>query len=159
MPDLLSVEQVAERLGLHVRTVRRYVREGRLRARRIGKQYRIARTDYEAFTEGIADGASIDADRTLAIDASSIVTVEPIGREGADALLQALLAAAAARATGEEPMRVHTVYEPARRRLKIVALGGLAASAELFRTVEAGLRARADQSSPGRPLPAPSANR
>lgn len=158
MPDLFSVEQVAERLGLHVRTVRRYVREGRLRARRIGKQYRIARADYVAFTEGTADSAPGDADRTLAVDASSIVTVEPIGRDRADALLQVLLAAAAARAPGEEPMRVHTAYDPARRRLKIVALGGLAAGAELFRTVEAGLRGRADQSSPRRPLPAPSAN-
>ncbi len=46
MPDeLLSVEQVAELLGLHVRTVRNYVRDGRLKAVRIGKQYRITRTD------------------------------------------------------------------------------------------------------------------
>ena len=76
----------------------------------------------------------------------------------ADALLQVLLAAAAARAAGEEPMRVHTAYDAARRRLKIVALGGLAASAELLRTVEAALRERADQRLPRRPLPAPSAN-
>ena len=45
-----SVEQVAERLGLHVRTVRNYVRDGRLKAVRIGKQYRIARTDLEELT-------------------------------------------------------------------------------------------------------------
>jgi excisionase family DNA binding protein len=30
---------------LHVRTVRKYVRDGRLKAVRIGKQYRIARDD------------------------------------------------------------------------------------------------------------------
>ena len=47
---LYSVEQVAERLGLHVRTVRNYVRDGRLKAVRIGKQYRIAREDLEALT-------------------------------------------------------------------------------------------------------------
>ena len=41
--ELYSVEQVAERLGLHVKTVRSYVREGRLKAVRIGKQYRIGR--------------------------------------------------------------------------------------------------------------------
>ena len=48
--ELYSVEQVAERLGLHVKTVRNYVREGRLKAVRIGKQYRIAREDLAAMT-------------------------------------------------------------------------------------------------------------
>jgi excisionase family DNA binding protein len=50
--ELFSVEQVADRLGLHVRTVRAYVRDGRLKAVRIGKQYRIARADLEALTGG-----------------------------------------------------------------------------------------------------------
>ena len=36
--ELYSVEQVAEHLGLHVRTVRNYVRDGRLKAVRIGKR-------------------------------------------------------------------------------------------------------------------------
>ena len=48
--DLYSAEQVADRLGLHVRTVRNYVREGRLKAVRIGKQYRIAGEDLAALT-------------------------------------------------------------------------------------------------------------
>ena len=47
-PSLLSVEQVAEILKLHVRTVRNYVRSGSLKATRIGKQYRIALGDLEA---------------------------------------------------------------------------------------------------------------
>jgi excisionase family DNA binding protein len=47
--QLYSAEEVAEQLGLHVRTVRGYVRDGRLRAVRIGKQYRITREDIEAF--------------------------------------------------------------------------------------------------------------
>src|SRR5258708_39984336 len=49
-PSLLSVEQVAEILKLHVRTIRNYVRSGALKATRIGKQYRIALGDLEAFT-------------------------------------------------------------------------------------------------------------
>ncbi|MEE3921927.1 helix-turn-helix domain-containing protein [Micromonospora sp. BRA006-A] len=48
--DMYSVEQVADLLGLHVRTVRGYIRSGRLRATRIGKQYRIARADLDALT-------------------------------------------------------------------------------------------------------------
>ncbi len=47
---MYSVEEVAARLGLHVRTVRNYVRDGRLKAVRIGKQYRIAAADLEELT-------------------------------------------------------------------------------------------------------------
>ena len=47
--QLLSPHQVADALGLHVRTVRNYVRDGRLPATRVGKQYRIAREDLEKF--------------------------------------------------------------------------------------------------------------
>ena len=39
--ELLSVDDVAERLHLRPRTIRDYIRTGRLRATRIGKQYRI----------------------------------------------------------------------------------------------------------------------
>lgn len=53
-----SVDQVAELLDLHVRTVRGYVRDGRLKATRIGKQYRIAREDLEAFTGRPAPSSS-----------------------------------------------------------------------------------------------------
>ena len=45
---MYSLDQVAERLGLHVRTVRAYVRAGRLKAIRLGKQYRVAREELEA---------------------------------------------------------------------------------------------------------------
>jgi excisionase family DNA binding protein len=36
-PHLYTVDQVAERLNLHAKTVRRYIRDGRPKAKRIGK--------------------------------------------------------------------------------------------------------------------------
>ncbi|WP_410908004.1 helix-turn-helix domain-containing protein, partial [Priestia sp. SIMBA_032] len=48
----LSADEVADELGLHVRTVRTYIRDGRLRAARVGKQYRITRADLAAFAAG-----------------------------------------------------------------------------------------------------------
>jgi excisionase family DNA binding protein len=52
MDTILSVEQVAEILNLHPRTIRTYVREGRLPAVKTGKQWRIRQVDLEAFTDG-----------------------------------------------------------------------------------------------------------
>lgn len=47
MSELLSVNDVAERLQLRPRTIRDYIRTGRLHATRIGKQYRIRLEDLE----------------------------------------------------------------------------------------------------------------
>ena len=60
---LMSVEQVASSLGVHVRTVRRYIHEGRLRATRIGRLYRIPLidpvADYAALMESLFDFPAI----------------------------------------------------------------------------------------------------
>lgn len=47
MDTWLSVDDVADRLQLRPRTIRDYIRAGRLRATRIGKQYRIRLEDLE----------------------------------------------------------------------------------------------------------------
>lgn len=45
----LSVNEVAERLGNHEKTVRRYIVNGDLQAKKIGGQWRIAEPWFEAF--------------------------------------------------------------------------------------------------------------
>jgi excisionase family DNA binding protein len=47
--ELLSPEQAGERLGVSVYTVRRWIKEGRLRAFKPGKEYRIRASDLEEF--------------------------------------------------------------------------------------------------------------
>lgn len=137
--DLLPLDQVAEQLGLHVRTVRSYVREGRLKAVRIGKQYRVAGEDLAAFTGRPA--ASAGAPAHLHAEVSSIVEVEDIGREGVIRLTNALMAAAKGRGDGEAPLRIETSYDEARSRLKVVILGDLAATAYLLAMLDLRLEA------------------
>jgi len=43
--DIYTVDQVADLLELHPRTVRRFIREGKLTARKVGKQWRIKEQD------------------------------------------------------------------------------------------------------------------
>ncbi|MFE1591255.1 helix-turn-helix domain-containing protein [Nocardia sp. NPDC058705] len=125
---LYSVEQVAELLGLHVRTVRSYVRDGKLPAARIGKQYRITHEDLEAFT-----GLPITTPQTSAprhAESSCIVEIDDIDRATVDRITTLLTATAGTR--GGQRMRVETSYDPARNRLKVILLGSLADSARLL---------------------------
>ena len=133
---LYSVEQVAEQLGLHVRTIRNYVRDGRLKAVRIGKQYRISREDLEAFTGIPAAEADLDGRH---VEVSSIVQVDAIDRAGADRISTHLHAAVNQGGLGR--LRVETAYDEDRGTLKVIILGEPEVTADLLRTI--GLLARA----------------
>jgi excisionase family DNA binding protein len=130
--ELYSVEQVANRLGLHVRTIRNYVRDGRLKAVRIGKQYRITREDLEAFTG--TPTAVVDVDRSSRhVEASSIVHIDAVDRATADRVSTHILGAL------NQPEAVHlkaeTIYDEDRAVLKVIILGNLPATAELLRLI------------------------
>ena len=135
---------MAERLGLHVRTVRRYVRHGRLRAVRIGKQYRIAREALDALT-GRADAAPTSAVTTAPearhVEVSAIVHAEGIDTNTASRVTTALLAAANVRRDQADPLRLDTIYDPARARLKVIVHGSPATTASLLKFVHAYLEA------------------
>ena len=45
----LKVEDIAKELDLHVNTVRGWIRDGKLKATRLGKEYRIKQEDFEKF--------------------------------------------------------------------------------------------------------------
>ncbi|MEU0568935.1 helix-turn-helix domain-containing protein [Nonomuraea sp. NPDC005983] len=128
-----TVEQVASLLGLHVKTVRNYVRDGRLKAVKIGKQYRIAPRDLEAFT-GQPTPAPVNAPHA---EASSIVSIDGIARQEMDRLSTMLLASLG---RGPHGVRVELVYDEERANLKIIVLGGLETSAQILRLVDALVR-------------------
>src|SRR5713101_8359844 len=136
--DLYSVDQVAERLGLHVRTVRNYVRDGRLKAVRIGKQYRIAREDLEALTGHAVAGTESETPGRH-VEVSSIVQIEAIGVDAASRVTNALMAAAKGRPEAAEPLRIDTIYVPERARLKVILSGSISTTASLLRFITAYL--------------------
>src|SRR5271157_5126911 len=102
MSHLLTVEQVSDLLGLHVRTVRNYVREGRLKAVRIGKQYRIAGEDLAAMTGRPASAFDREPTRRLRhIEVSSIVEIDAISPDAANRLTTSLMGATSGRRPGD----------------------------------------------------------
>lgn len=126
---MYSVEEVADLLGLHVRTVRGYIRGGRLKAVRIGKQYRIAAVDLEALT---GRAPAVDA---AVVEVSSIVQVDGVDRAMADRLSAFVLAGVNSGDSGHQ-LRVQVVYDEERGRMKIVILGGAAETADVLRLLD-----------------------
>jgi excisionase family DNA binding protein len=134
--DLYSVGQVAQRLGLHVRTVRNYVRDGGLKAVRIGKQYRIAREDLEAFTgRPVTVSARDTGRRHRHVEVSSIVQIDAIAPDQANRMTTLLMGASKGPREDDEPLRVETIYDEERARLKIILVGSLKANAGLFELI------------------------
>lgn len=132
---LYSVGEVAELLGLHVRTVRGYVRDGRLKAVRIGKQYRVAREDVEALTGRPAAPATAPARPEV----SSIVQIDSVGPAAAQRLSTLLTATAQHPRHSPDPLRIQTFHDEGQARMKIVIMGGAAATADVLLLIESVL--------------------
>ena len=133
---LLSVEQVASTLGVHVRTVRRYLREGLLKGTRIGKQYRISAADLAQLTGKAAPAP--DAVRLKRhSEASTVVQIDAISRDDALRVMNGLGGAIKGRdKVSDTPLRVETVYDELRARLKIIVTGSLATTVGLLKLTE-----------------------
>ncbi len=131
--EYMSVDQVAAHLHLHVRTVRAYVRKGRLKAIRIGKQYRITPEDLEAFTgrpvtpvvpESIASRRHVDV--------TVIVHVDAINAEEAQRLKDLLRGTARHWYDGFLPTRSEAYYDRERARMRIVLMGDMRGVQEML---------------------------
>jgi excisionase family DNA binding protein len=127
---LYSLEQVADRLGLQVRTVRGYARSGRLKAIRIGKQYRVTQEALEDLTGSAAGRAD---PRQRHVEVSSVVQIDAVSHDTVRRVTAHVIGAAKAARTGGSSPRIETIYDPERAQLKVIMIGSLPAAAEIFR--------------------------
>jgi excisionase family DNA binding protein len=131
--EFYSPEQVAERLGLHVRTVRNYVREGRLRAVRIGKQYRIAQSDLANLTGQPASSLDPTPEpREKHVEVSSIVEIDGVTPETASRISTLVVAASNAPRGNGVSTRIEVIYDERREHLKVVLVGTMENNALFF---------------------------
>ncbi len=128
--EVYTVEQFAERLKLHPKTVLRFIKEGRVRAVKVGKSYRILRSDLEAMT-GLVLGANRAGARV-----TSIVDIPNATPEHAQHVARVLPALRMGRSTPADPMSLDVTYDPATRGLKVVIVGSPADTASILKMIE-----------------------
>ncbi len=113
-----TVEQFAELVKLHPKTVLRFIKEGRVRAVKVGRSYRILRSELEAMT-----GVVLGRRESTPARVTSIVDLPDIDPEAAKRLARVLPSLRTGRETPADPMSLDIAYDEARNSLKIVIVG------------------------------------
>lgn len=65
MGRILTVEQVAEKLQVKPNTVRAWLRKGRIPGRKIGRVYRVAEDELDAFVNAVPEAIALRPKRRL----------------------------------------------------------------------------------------------
>lgn len=136
--QLLTVEQAAQQLNLHPKTVLRYIHDGRLPATRVGKSYRILRVDLDTLT-GVASGGS-EPDRGART--TCITDIPDITLEAAERMATFLQAVALTGDAGTPPLHLQTAFDPHAGTLKIIAIGSPSDVGKLLEMMHLQMRAR-----------------
>jgi len=132
--DFYTIAEVARLLKLHVKTVLIYVRDGRLKATRIGKQYRVARNDFDAFAVGHAPPVD-DVRRRRRVEVSSIVEIDAISLEAATRAVTHLQGALKGRPSDDSHAQLDTIYYQEIGRLKLIISASPETTAQLLNFV------------------------
>lgn len=123
-----TVEQIAQILRMHPKTIQRYIREGKLSATKIGKSWRIAGHDLSRFTEEnrVADGDTQKDDlEAVCIRASAVVDVGIRSQERASRIIDSLNAAMNFKPPEYGQASMHTQYLEPDHIVRITLWGNL----------------------------------
>lgn len=131
--SLVTVEQAAEYLHLHPKTVLRYIRDGRLSATRVGKSYRIARAALDSF----GGTASAQLDTATAVRVTCVVDIPGVTVNAAERLATFLQSAALSGPTDRPPLHLQTAFDPLANSMKVVVIASPSIVADLLEMLQA----------------------
>jgi hypothetical protein len=110
--------------------VRAYVRTGRMKAIRIGKQYRVAREELEAIVG--ASNLPEAVSRRRSAEVSSVVQMDAVTEHTALRVADHLRSVVKRPRDDGSALRVETIYDVGRAHLKVIVIGSLSAAANIF---------------------------
>jgi len=135
--DYRTVEQISELLNIHPKTIQRYIREGKLRAIKVGKSWRVSGHDLSVFMEGNnVNSVNSKAERT--ITASSVIDIPTNGKEDAMRVVNLLTAAFNAKPSELSKTSMQSQYIEHENMVRIMLWGDirfLSAIAEMILTI------------------------
>lgn len=68
-------DEIADLLQMHPKTIRRYIREGKIKATKIGKGWRVSGHDLSVFTEGMTQVPAASDEQAVSAKVSAVVDI------------------------------------------------------------------------------------
>ena len=130
MNEYYTVEQVADMLSLHPKTVQRYIREGKLRANKIGKSWNITKRDLNVFTKKEDSGEETNSKEKTMV--SSVVDIFVDDLEDSSRIVNALTAALNCKPEEYGHTVMHTQYLEWENKLRITLWGNVCFMKDIF---------------------------
>ena len=114
-----TVEQIAQKLQMHPKTVQRYIREGKLRAVKVGKGWRVSGHDLSVFTE--REQPCFVESPTVIV--SCVADVYTTNKDAAIRIMNALTAALNSKPASYGKSSLQTQYIPEEQKLRVTLYG------------------------------------
>lgn len=145
-----TIDQVAEILGMHHKTIRKFIADGALEASKIGKQWRISDKDLNAFmekdTEGSNDSAEEDKEVMIAVEntdksipkvaVSTVIDINETDKEQYMRISNTLIAAMNSRRNDYDRSTLNMKYNEKEKRLRIILWGTIKFTQDMLDTAE-----------------------
>jgi excisionase family DNA binding protein len=124
---MYTVGEIAEILDLHPKTVRRLIREGRIRARKIGREWRIRKDDLREYAHGELAGRPTEDESAIPladrIHVSAVIELEEGNSTEVSRISNTLLAVLSGKEQALGNGRYDLIFHPETRRARFVISG------------------------------------
>jgi excisionase family DNA binding protein len=126
----LSVDQIARALAMHPKTIQRYIRNGKLPAKKIGRSWLVTGHDLSVFTEKPFSPLRLEAPAAVPVPGgtdrvTATVELSVAGREQAEDIINMLNAALNSKTLEYGRASMHTQYQEGEHLLHVTMWGGL----------------------------------
>lgn len=114
---MYSVEAAADRVGVHQRTILRFIQQGKLKAHKVGRQWRITAADLNSLL-----GESV---QTKKAESSSVLDIPVSNDAEANRLNNLVMAALNSRSEDQYSPRVDFLYNKDEGRVRFILWGSI----------------------------------
>ena len=139
-----TVDQIARILEMHPKTIRRFIREGKLRANKVGKQWRVSGHDLSLFVEGNKIPTKTESDKTYCIDSdspvqkinvSAVVDISDVSKEESIRISNTLIAVMNCKDSKLGKSTVNVQFFEDENKLRVVLWGSLMIVETMLNTI------------------------